>query len=338
MTDELINVFDTNTVSPYVNDVQTNIVTILSTYKSDDCSFIIKNGDIILPAQIYHVYNSSYYGIRYPIKERIISLLPFDIIFADFCTSEKGNDCHINSIHKFMNLSGTQIVETLIKFLKLINVHRISLTDGAIINYSKINNKHIKIDLSLFKLIEKGETFYQRFGFVAGYRSVYHKSIFEQNGGVDNALKKYLKNINSLKCSELKSMYDKLIKILQTVITTNDYNNVKLYKWDTFIKSVNNSTHIYDSVNNMKKCIKLHKQFISFIYLLDNEKYFKDLLLNTFNDDKRAYVVLEKNILKYSDIIGIEYGGEKVMLDFLDDFLMLNIIKNMLYVLDLRSH
>lgn len=119
---------DTIINNHYSDNLQTNISNILKSYGDQ---FIIKYNNVRLPAQLYKVYNSSYYGMKYPMEERCISFLPYDIIFADYSTSKKNNNCHINSIHKYNDLSGTQIVETLIQFLKLINVHKITLTDGS---------------------------------------------------------------------------------------------------------------------------------------------------------------------------------------------------------------
>jgi hypothetical protein len=333
-----MNLLDVNTYKIMHTDVQTNIKSLLLNLDKYQDNFIIKNGDTHLDAQFYKVYNSSYYGMKYPMKERTIALLPFDVIFADYINDKKENSCHINSIHKYGDLSGTQIIETLLKFLKLIGVKKITLTDGAKVNHTKIDTKNIQFDLSLFKLIEKGETFYQRFGFKPICRNVYHTSMFEKNVTVENAQKKYMDAINNITCYSIKSVYIKLINIIDDCIKNNDYDNIKLYRSDSFIRSVNNSIYLYSVENNKQKCTQIYELFTNIVNILnsyDESVLFRDILIITFNSDRVSYGILEKSILKYTDIVGVGYKDNKLMLDFLDNFIMINIIKNMLYVLDL---
>lgn len=108
-------ILDINNKSSYsslsfTTDPQLNIKILVDTYGEH---IIIKNENVYLPTNIYTVFNNTYYGIKYDMEERSIPLLPFDVIFGDYCTYEKNDTCHINSIHRYGELSGTDIVETL---------------------------------------------------------------------------------------------------------------------------------------------------------------------------------------------------------------------------------
>ena len=143
------------------DSVQDNLKGLIKTHGN---KFMIINDKIELPAKIELItskYNTDleYYSIMYD-KPRNFWLLPFKIDFVDAHKIAINNNCYISNIHKTEEASGTDIMHTILKMLKLLRVNTVYIHDGTTI---MCDGK--EVDLSYYKLLEKGLTFYQKFGF-----------------------------------------------------------------------------------------------------------------------------------------------------------------------------
>lgn len=316
-----------NNIIYFNNNVQQNLNLIHKKYKN---KFKIINNDIQLPVILEKCFNSYLWAIKYDIKQRIMNNLPFYIVFGDYRTFEKNNNCYIGSIHKYGNYSGTQIMNTLLKFLKLIEINDIYLTDGTTIE-CKIKNKKIMLDLSYFKLIEKGQTFYQRFGFVPTFRNVYQKSIFKNERNMTIELNKNLKLFKKLKCIDMKQKYDDIIGIMK------EYNKqIILYKFDPYTGNIKSDTYIEENDEKYPEIINIFSD-ISNVLNTTTIK-FSDLLIELFYEDCEKYHFLEKYILKYDDIIGIKYKNNKKYLSFFSIIFKIRLIRNATFIYHNNFH
>lgn len=130
--------------------------------------FVIVNEDVRLDAllrreKITYLPGKYTYTLEYDGPDKtcyIDQLKPFLVYFHDSKTLDFNDNCYVANFHKTFTYSGTQIICTILKFLKCLGSQEVSLYDGSTID----SNGHF-VSLSLIKLIELGRTFYNKFGF-----------------------------------------------------------------------------------------------------------------------------------------------------------------------------
>jgi hypothetical protein len=310
----MINISDCNI--EFTSSVYDNLKLIEDNYTK----FIIKKDDVELPAVILKPYRGTYYAIWCDIVERNTELISFEIIFGDIYNFEINNNCHIGSLQKFGQYSGTQIMNVLIDFLKLIRVEKVTIYDDTkIIKDGKI------IDLSLYKLLTCGQTFYQRFGFEPTYRTIYHKSIFGKQSDIILQLNNNINWIKNLDSRVLRQYYLKFLDI-------NKSDDRKLFRNDyMYYLNAKDSRRIC----GLEECDKIVNIFSKIVDILDSDLKFVDLLVKLFLDEVDNYCFIEEYVLKYIDVVAIEDGKEKLVLEFIDYFFYICQIKKFMYVLEL---
>ena len=224
----------------YTGNVKKNIKNIITKYGTN---FIIKNENIKLPIKVsYHSekYNDDvkYYTFVYSQKNRKTPLHPFKIIFYDTENFKENNNCEISNIQKTKEYSGTNIMNTILKLLRVLNIKRVNIADGATI---KCNNS--QIDLTLFKLIEKNVGFYARFGFKSfiSYIDYENKTKYKNATIMNQVLILKLQQFRNIKIDTLIALLNKLLSICTSILKTQDYTNVKIYVINNF-----NTTYLLD--------------------------------------------------------------------------------------------
>ncbi len=305
------------------DNVQNNIAIIKQKYGDP---FMIVDQDVKLPSTFLH--NMGRYEImRYHMKTHNTYLLPFEIIFADQLTHEQNNNCFIYNLQKTSLLSGSDIMNTLLKFLLLIKVNEVSLND----NTKLIMNDDIEIDYSLFKLFTAKQTYYEKFGFKMIPKTLIASSLFLNGSQMDNEIKNRLSKISNLKCDALKSIYKKFVKILNEI----NPNEITYYMFDQHTTNIKASTYVLslnvqESTEKCKDLISTFEELIN-IFKKNKEKTFIELLIYLFNNDISSYSFLEENVLKYTDVVGVKYSYKEkeksYWLSYLDDFIMLHLIR-----------
>jgi len=175
----------------FKSNLQANIR--LLYYKFKD-KFMIKDGNIIVPVrlELIKTHNVKYYSLYYDIEFRDNYLLPFKIDFIDTCKYKLNNNCYIANITKIENISGSTMVKLVLKILKILKVHIATLYDDT-----NIKCGDTKIGLSYFKLIEKQQSFYQKFGFKYMLKCSPKEDFFNKFNS-NRAINKYLLNIIDL--------------------------------------------------------------------------------------------------------------------------------------------
>ncbi|QKF94606.1 hypothetical protein QKU48_gp1148 [Fadolivirus algeromassiliense] len=326
-----MKIFDLNYNTSFGNNVQKNILNIKKNFGN---KFIIRDGDIELPSFLYQVKEDNnpkmqYYSLIYDIKERDSFLLPFKINFIDIIkliTKEdnnyKNNNCYIANIHKVEGVSGTSMVNTLLKFLKIIGVEQIILHDGARI---LCENNGQEIDLSFFKLIEKGITFYQKFGFkfLMDPGNAWHMIDFGNTDNMTKQLHIALDNVYKIKLDYYKNAYIKLLDIINQTIKEQDYDNVKIYLYHPY------KPYILKKEHNREKLISMVHEIDTLLNIikLSNKTYLYETMIDTFYSDCNVYIQLE-DIIFNNLFMGISYKRKGVYLKHNDTFHNLRYIRN----------
>lgn len=117
---------------------------------------VVNNKMVILPCKL--IYKNKYFTLKFNGKNsHNVYLIPFIVIFIDYETFIPNNNCYFENVHKTPEYSGTEIMTTILKLLKIINIQRVYLIDSA--KTDDIDN------LSYRMILEKGYSYYQRFGF-----------------------------------------------------------------------------------------------------------------------------------------------------------------------------
>jgi len=185
-------------------------------------------------------------------KERLYVIR---ILFVDFLNNPKKNQpnsIYIASISKKDGLiSGTESVEFAIKIGQRIKgVEKLALHDGATIDC----DIEEKFDLSLYRLLVKDETFYNKFGFKLWYFDKYQQKSLEKYGRIISSYKV----INIIKEFEFINkliMGNSVDKIKYQYVSFSDFiiddsnNNTVEYAW----RFISNNLIIIEILKKFKK-------------------------------------------------------------------------------------
>ena len=113
-------IFDLESDIKFKSKLQSNVRTLY--YKFKD-KFMIKDGNMIVPVrlELQKTNNIKYYSLYYDINVRDNYLLPFKIDFIDTCKFKLNNNCYIAHITKYQNITGSMMIQFVLKILKILN-------------------------------------------------------------------------------------------------------------------------------------------------------------------------------------------------------------------------
>lgn len=291
-----MNILDINSNSIKFNrDVQKNLKYLVKKFGRN---FIIKDGEVHLPAVIELDTKTSmkYYIIYYDIYERDEYLLPFKLDFVDKCLFKLNNNCYIAQLTKTDKVSGTEMVKIILKFLKKIHVKRATLSDDSSIKCGDGN----KLGLSYFKLIQKQETFYHRFGFryllkCAKCKDFYNKLTTQH--AIKTFLNGIVTRIKEIKLQDLIKSYQKILNIMIYAIRNRLYEEVSI------VKEYNNGALIYTKSKNKDRLhgfIRDYKKILKVLgKLKDKYDNLYDVMVNTFSTDCKTYLFIYDYVIYY---------------------------------------
>ena len=219
-----MKILDINIDNSYTKNVQTNLNIL---FNKTFGKFIIKHNDLTMKVRLAKVKsitnNVEFYSLFYKLITND-DILPFKIDYIHPFTLEVNNDCYLVNLHKLDDISGSQIMDLIIHFNKMLNVQNIYVSDGATV---KINNR--KANLSFIKMIETNKTYYMRFGFdFTLYGNIDYTLKFNTVDDLHKLLNKILKNIRSITVKTILDEYTKFQTILNLINDTN-MNNLKIY-------------------------------------------------------------------------------------------------------------
>ena len=242
-----INNFNTKNIN--TNDILIEIQQLYGT------KFKLYNDTMTFPVKLYRekgFYNKEFSYFKLESKHE--GNYTIRIIFKDYLdNSGNVNGCYLEDVSKTDIYTGTEIMLFIKEFLKLVKVERVTLIDNAKIN---------KLPLSFYKFIEKGETYYERFGFYPhitgfftglkyGFSQDYPTNLLESCRNellvcsVGDFIKPYLKYSNSkilkVRVSDVyyRYIYDKI-----SVVNIDIISNLTQGKYDmSFVLFLTSLSH-----------------------------------------------------------------------------------------------
>ncbi len=232
-------------------------------------------------------------------------LIPVKITFSDYLTGDINNNCYINNINKLDDVSGSDLMTFVMLLLKKLYVKDVYIHDGT-----RVKCGDHKMDLSLFKLIEKKETFYMRFGF--NIRRTQDLSVnFSSNKEFNKYLFKLIDRFRKIKNNEIHKKIKKILDIF------GDINkDRKLLDELEIIKRSSNkySNFVYKKDYKLKKIKDIQKNLKNMQKLIPKKGYLYETLNKYFNKECKKYIFILNNYLNYS-FIGIYYKKKKIQLN-----------------------
>lgn len=266
--------------------------------------------------------NNEFYTIKYDIDRNPNHLYPFKITFMDYSTMETTDNCSIDNISKTKDVSGTDMVSIILLFLKNLNARRACLIDAASIKCMKDKNK---LSLSLFKLIEKKKTFYQKFGFkICIGNNTSLQIMYKDSTEVQKILLSSIQKFKKIKVVEYTKVYQKLIKILSQVIIDQDYKNLNIVtryvnKDEGKLSVIKNRENLLNMINYIERILRIFSQ--------TKQKYIYKLMIDLFYNSCGDYNhFLDEGLL--NNIVGVEYKRKKVFIKHFYIFQTIAFIKN----------
>lgn len=253
-------------------------------------------------------------------------LKPFLIYFEDRQTHEINDNCYIANFHKTTKHSGTDVIWTILKFLKLIGVKQVSLFDG-----SSVTDSTSTVSLSLIKLLELGRTFYNKFGFVHSFEW----NVPRDFGTRENFEKVFKESITASMNIEIKDLikyYTELTNFLSRKVESKELDKIKYYGITR--ENTVEETEIYHS-----KALNIlgisYNCLNSLLYLNDKESKTLGDLVKVNVEWKRTDIL--KDILSFDLMpLSLVYNGKRVLHSkFLKPLMVLVTLSRGYMVLDL---
>jgi hypothetical protein len=218
------------------------------------------------------------------------------------------------------------MVEIAIKINEILGVKKTYLHDKA-----SIIHNDIVLNLSLFKLIEKGKTFYSKFGFDFDINNInnYYLNKFDSVDQLKNKVDDLITKIRSIKTSELIRFVKDTLDVLDLVIKNQDFENFSIHKALRTIKDIHIDVKLIQNPKS-KLFILIDKlsNMISILRDIKNE-YFYQYLIDCFNHSYKCKSYNEiLQFLTLDDIYMIKYKDKEIINNFDLYFKHLNAIKN----------
>lgn len=257
-------------------------------------------------------------------------LFPYKIDFLDYIKFETNNNVYISDIHKHKNISGTNMMHTVLKLLKVLHADEVTVHDG-----SSIDCGHMKeaINLSFFKLVEKNTTFYQKFGFklsIGNREGLILRYKTDEN--MNKVLLENLDKFRKIKLEYYKTAYTQILDILTSVVKKQDYHNLDIQLYHEL------NTVYVDKLQLREKVLQMIRDIndIFFLFKIHNEMYLYKLMIKLFYDQCNDYVILVDVLLK-NLIYSVQYNGNKIILKHTNIFVeIIDIIRYSIYSLKLN--
>jgi len=287
-------------------DVYSNIEFIIKTYGS---RFNISYKKNIYPIKYFYKKNTNNEKINYLEyyeKKRKTLLKPFLLQFYSQVDELNKNNCYIANIHKINDISGSNMMDFILYFLKKIDVYKCFIFDDT-----KVYCDNTPMDLSLQKLLFKNQSFYQRFGFkyfISNREDPYkYKKI--SNKSIANNLQKKIKIFKNINVNELITLYIKSFNLLSNIVKNNDYKYLEIGIYDDNFNEI-----IYTNKDNQKEVSYLIECYLKLLPILFENKNKKlyNVLNNYFNNECKKYILLV-NELFYNKIYIIIYKNKKII-------------------------
>lgn len=262
-------------------------------------------------------------------KKRHTFIKPFLLQFYSQKDDLNKNNCYIVNIHKTNEITGTEMMDFVLYFLKKLDVKKVFIFDDT-----KVECNDRTMDLSLQKLLTKNKSFYQRFGFKY-YLSdsddpIKLKIIGKHN--IINCLNNKLKEFKNIYIRDILHFYIGSFDLINSVIKNNDYSKLEIGYYDSNYNEI-----IYNDIKNNKKEVdRIIRNYLVLLPILLNNKNKKLYLLlkDFFFNECEKYLIVSDNIF-YDKFYSISYKNlkyhkyNKKLFDILIYIRQLGLYKNL---------
>jgi hypothetical protein len=325
-----MNIFDLNNndknrelFSEYFND---NIKILLNTFGTE---FILKLKNIEIPVvmleQTGKFSDNKYWYIKYSIWDRDQYLLPLKINLCNPFTYKTDGVTYIANITKLHNVSGTNMMNIALKLLEILKSTKTYVWDAATVSCGLET-----MDLSFFKLLEKGKTFYQRFGFRFTIENIDNlKFNFKDDSTLQKTIFEYIDKLKKIKIEYIIKSYSIILSVLTNVINTQNYNKLNIYYYSPYepykTSKITKRKKVLDIINEIDIILKITNTS-------HNTYLYQDMIYYFYNDCKK-YLDIMKYIID-NQIYMIKYDKKKYILKDVDIFYWINNMKQCFFVKD----
>lgn len=309
-------------------DVQQNLKLLVKTYGNN---FYIKHNEITVPVRLHKIKTISngliFFELHMQLDKRTHIQPPFSIQFIDIKTNELNNNTYIQFIHNTKQFTGSQMVNLCLDIQRKLGVDKTRIHDATSIKCVENNQE---LNLSFFKLIEKKQTYYMRFGFDVEILGCFGSEIpFTSKESWHNTVTDLHNQIKKIKINDIIHKFQHVLTVIEDVIIRKNYDEfmIKYLTMPNFMPY-----DYYLEANVESKIIDLKKNLPTVINILSNTKliYLQELLIDLFNNRCKDYSVLNQYILK-SQILAITYLNSDIYFEYVPLFRQLNAIAAMTY-------
>jgi len=283
-----------------------------------------ENGDVKLPTKItlekgkyMAVYNATLHDY----------LSPFRILFYNTLDYHKNDyNATIDNIRKTDKYTGSQIVETVLYFLKNIGVKRVIIGDDV---HRDCNGR--RVDLSFYLLLDRGMTYYQRFGFKMRLRkNSIQWAVFGTQNKMMKALNTGLKKFSKLTIKEFLDGYIKALKLMVQVIIEQGYHLLRVTRYNKgfgydFVVEDPGESMTYYVESRIKASIYMIN-ILSEAVKKNPKMSLRDFLLDSFYNDCGAYSEILASFI-YGRVYKLEYKKIVLTNKYVDVFQTLYLIR-----------
>jgi hypothetical protein len=241
-------------------------------YRDIPLQFIFKKEKLPSGESYYHLYSDEQLDIS---QDNMYSLniyfYHYDIVRGEI----DFNSAYIAEIHKNFNIgfiSGRFIVELIITLLSALQIHTAYLIDAAVVNCDLDGEELI---LSLFKILEKGHTFYQSYEFNPVLSANLYPDIFADNKQFITTFNQKRDFISGITVGTIYAKYMKLFRILTRIVSDIGYNkmDIECYQ-DSLVnlKTDKYSTYTLTGANIPELLLRHIKQLTVLLKMMESHK------------------------------------------------------------------
>lgn len=309
-----MDIFDLNNPINFNKSLQDNVNILFKTFGKN---FIIKNDSVslsvILTKSQSKFSEGDFWCLKCSPPDRNNWLLPLRIDFIDRFF-KKNDVAYLANITRTDDVTGTQMVETALKLLQILGAKKVYLHDGA-----RLYCGAETLSLSFFKLIEKGATFYQKFGFKFQIEDDANFQFnFKSSEQLQEKLTEYVNKLKKIKISYVITTYTTILETLFEIIKSQDYNSVKIelyHPTDPFIISPykNVRSKVLEMVTEADSVLNI------FSKIKQDKTYLYEQMIELFYTDCTLYSELVKSVVD-NQLYSITYNSKKLVLKDVEVF------------------
>ncbi len=307
--------FDLRLKHKFSSDVNRSIKLIID--KLGD-HFVIEDDNIKVPVVMCHVEqdNGMKYYIMYYDGECVADQEhTIKIWFINSNDGKYDNSAYLNHLSKTDTVTGTQMLNLIIKFLKILNIKKVRLYDGASIKCGERS-----LSLANVKLLESGMTWYMKFGFEFDVEKPF--TILYQY----KTHKDCMKRIHTLLDKFKKITVDEVIKKYESII------EMMTYKKDIEILCINKHLSLKQDYYKLKdfNTLNIKNAYIVRLNFIKpySGKYLYECMLDLFKKDCDAYVWIENDLIGEPPVYSYKSGDQVITREYCMSFLEVNEMRN----------